>query len=115
MSGPPTNSDPPTEGAPLTPWEQARLAEKLNRLRARTFPKPAQRGHLRLVASNGVVLDEPWMQQTPEESPETERRRFYALMLQKAADMGYKPGWAAHRFKDKFGTWPPKEFRSKVV
>ena len=19
----------------------------------------------------------------------------------------YKPGWAAHKFKEKFGTWPP--------
>ena len=24
-----------------------------------------------------------------------------------ARERGYKPGWAAHKFKEKFGTWPP--------
>jgi superfamily II DNA or RNA helicase len=25
-----------------------------------------------------------------------------------AMDRGYKPGWAAHKFKEKFGQWPPR-------
>jgi hypothetical protein len=24
-----------------------------------------------------------------------------------AKDRGYKPGWTAHKFKEKFGSWPP--------
>jgi DNA repair protein RadD len=27
-----------------------------------------------------------------------------------AAERGYKPGWVAHKFKEKFGTWPPTQF-----
>ena len=23
-----------------------------------------------------------------------------------ATERGYKPGWAGHKFKEKFGTWP---------
>jgi DNA repair protein RadD len=36
-----------------------------------------------------------------------DRRSFYAELRQIAADRGLKQGWAAHKFKEKFGTFPP--------
>jgi len=104
----PSRKDP----SRLTEADQQYFCHKMRRIRARMTSPPCQRLHLRLVASHGVILDNAWLQLPPEASPETERRRFYALMLQKAADMGYKPGWAAYRFRDKFGSWPPNDFRS---
>jgi DNA repair protein RadD len=33
---------------------------------------------------------------------------FYRQLLWIARNKGYKPGWAAHKHKEKFGTWPPR-------
>jgi hypothetical protein len=33
--------------------------------------------------------------------------RFYAELLFHQEAHGYKPGWAAHKFKGKFGSFPP--------
>lgn len=38
---------------------------------------------------------------------EPDRRIFHAELRQIAADRGHKPGWAAFKFKEKFGTFPP--------
>jgi DNA repair protein RadD len=27
---------------------------------------------------------------------------------------GYKPGWVAHKFKEKFGNWPPRGIQPRV-
>jgi superfamily II DNA or RNA helicase len=34
---------------------------------------------------------------------------FYQQLLWIARERGYKPGWAAYKFKEKFGHWPPRE------
>ncbi len=34
-------------------------------------------------------------------------RDFHRELLWVAAQRGYKPGWAAHQYKVKFGVWPP--------
>jgi DNA repair protein RadD len=34
------------------------------------------------------------------------QRRFYGELCGIADERGYKPGWAAHKFKEKFGDWP---------
>jgi len=39
-----------------------------------------------------------------------DRRRFYAMLLYIAGERGYQPGWAAHKFKEKFGAWPSWRF-----
>ena len=39
-------------------------------------------------------------------SPE-ERERWHAMLIWIASERDYKPGWAAHKYKEKFGTWPP--------
>jgi DNA repair protein RadD len=33
---------------------------------------------------------------------------FHAMLLGIAQSRGYKPGWAGHKFKEKFGDWPPR-------
>jgi DNA repair protein RadD len=34
------------------------------------------------------------------------RIRWHAMLTRIAIDRGYKLGWAAHKFKEKFGAWP---------
>jgi DNA repair protein RadD len=36
-----------------------------------------------------------------------ERMKWHAMLTDIAAQRGYKPGWAGHKYKEKFGTWPP--------
>jgi len=36
-----------------------------------------------------------------------ERERWHAMLAWIAAERGYKPGWTAYKFKEKFGAWPP--------
>jgi DNA repair protein RadD len=36
----------------------------------------------------------------------TERERWHAMLTFIAVDHGYKPGWIAHKYKEKFGEWP---------
>jgi ribosomal protein L32 len=37
----------------------------------------------------------------------TTRAMWHAMLLTIAEERDYKPGWAAHQYKQKFGTWPP--------
>jgi superfamily II DNA or RNA helicase len=39
-----------------------------------------------------------------------EKMSFYSQLLWIAKDRGYKQGWASHKFKERFGTWPPFRF-----
>jgi DNA repair protein RadD len=39
-----------------------------------------------------------------------ERLRWHAMLARIASGRGYKPGWAAYKFKEKFGHWPPSRF-----
>lgn len=36
-----------------------------------------------------------------------ERRRFFEMQLKSARIMGFKPGFASAKFKERFGLWPP--------
>jgi superfamily II DNA or RNA helicase len=36
-----------------------------------------------------------------------ERVRWHAMLVHIGIERGYKPGWAAHKYKEKFGAWPP--------
>jgi len=38
--------------------------------------------------------------------PAQDRVRFHGMLTWIAHERGYRPGWAAHKFKEKFGTWP---------
>lgn len=41
------------------------------------------------------------------EFTEPERKVFFQELKQYALTKAYKPGWAALKYKDKFGAWPP--------
>jgi DNA repair protein RadD len=36
-----------------------------------------------------------------------ERERWHAMLIHVGMERGYKPGWASHKYKEKFGDWPP--------
>ncbi len=59
-------------------------------------------GELQHLARNG-------RQSFPHYSNE-QKRDFHAGLLHLALERGNKPGAAAHRFKAKFGHWPPDRF-----
>jgi superfamily II DNA or RNA helicase len=39
---------------------------------------------------------------------EQDQLAFFCELRAIAAEKRYKPGWAAHKFKEKFGEWPPR-------
>jgi superfamily II DNA or RNA helicase len=39
-----------------------------------------------------------------------EKRATWAELVRTAGERGYAPGWAAYRYRDKFGAWPPTTF-----
>lgn len=41
---------------------------------------------------------------------EIDRRRFQAMLAYIGNERGYQPGWAAHKFKEKFGAWPASRY-----
>ena len=47
-------------------------------------------------------------------SDPNERMRWHAMLVYIAHERGYKAGWAAHKFKEKFGTWPPCDRRRPI-
>src|SRR5262249_58232919 len=38
----------------------------------------------------------------------TERMRWHAMLAHIPSSRGYKPGWAAHKYRQKFGDWPAR-------
>jgi DNA repair protein RadD len=42
------------------------------------------------------------------DDPRREKAIWHAMLLGYAQEKGFKPGWAAHAFKDKFGEWPSR-------
>jgi superfamily II DNA or RNA helicase len=45
--------------------------------------------------------------QVPLYSPE-DRARWHGMLTGVATERGYKPGWIAHKYKEKFGDWPAR-------
>lgn len=44
-----------------------------------------------------------------------ERRAYLARMREHAAERGFKPGFAAARYKNLFGEWPPRSWNQRVA
>ena len=42
------------------------------------------------------------------------REEWYAQVMGYAVEMGFKPGWAAHKYKEAFGVYPPKTWVEPV-
>jgi superfamily II DNA or RNA helicase len=60
-------------------------------------PIPIRDGELGLV-TNGRAHSTP-------ADPET-RQRWHSMLTHIARERGYKPGWIAHKYKEKFGAFP---------
>lgn len=43
-------------------------------------------------------------------SEETDKQVFYAELLGICRERGYKTGFAAHKFRERFGIWPPRDW-----
>jgi len=43
-------------------------------------------------------------------TPESSKRAFFRSQLLKGAASGHKPGWAMHRYRARFGYWPPQQW-----
>ena len=55
-----------------------------------------------ISSSSGAMESRSPMSRTPEL-----RHLFHRQLVGVAMQRGYKPGWAAHQYKSKFGHWPP--------
>lgn len=59
------------------------------------------------------VVDGDLAHITPDRRPQKrvygseEQREFHRQLLFIALERGYKPGWAGHKYKERFGEWPP--------
>jgi len=57
-------------------------------------------GDLSVVQRDKTVRPENW---TPQE-----RERFHRELVGYAREKGYRSGWAAHKYKERIGQWPPR-------
>lgn len=77
----------------------------------RPKPKPVpvdfQDGELGQVDRNRAVRrDDP---------TEAERRRWHSMLAWLANAKGYAPGWVAHKYREKFGSWPQSRNPTPIV
>jgi DNA repair protein RadD len=68
------------------------------------MPRPAGR-YLAVHDGDLAHIDRKGRIQPNEYTPE-QRHEFHRMLVGIALSRGYKPGWAAHKFKERFGTWP---------
>ena len=45
---------------------------------------------------------------------EIEKDRWHGMLTHIAEERGYKPGWIAHKFKEKFGHWPTRRYVPQI-
>ena len=58
------------------------------------------------TAAGDLGLVERGRARAVEYDPAT-RARWHSMLAAIAQERGYKPGWTAYKFKEKFGNWPP--------
>jgi hypothetical protein len=47
---------------------------------------------------------------TPDKADDSVKTKEFGKLLEVASSKGYKPGWAAYKFKDLYGHFPPKSW-----
>ena len=56
------------------------------------------------IADGDLGLVENGRAKPPAHKP----HEWYPMLAYIAVERGYKPGWAAYKYKEKFGAWPPR-------
>jgi DNA repair protein RadD len=74
--------------------------------------EPKRRGEYHVVADGELCHLDRNGKLKPEFYSPIERQGFYQQLAHISAQRGYKPGWAAYKYKEKFGDWPPRQFNS---
>ncbi len=101
------------EGVPITDTEAAEPIRQCSKCGAVFRPRPE-------CPRCGFVLPPPESPKVVErelkkiDKPNTdvfEASATYRHLISYAREMGYKPGWADHRFKQMFGRWPKRGMR----
>jgi DNA repair protein RadD len=69
--------------------------------------RPQPRGNeIKIVQGDLAAVARDW-RQAPSFTDD-EKISFYRQLLGVAKQRGYQRGWAAHKFKERFGAWPPR-------
>jgi superfamily II DNA or RNA helicase len=91
----------------------ARKPSKCIKCRAylRAYPCP-ECGYAPEVSPREVRID--YSATTEEKTFQDPRRAYFDMQVETARSRGYKPGFAAAKFKEKFGTWPPWSFSNEA-
>jgi DNA repair protein RadD len=63
-----------------------------------------------IFADGDLALVDRQRRTAPKISDPHEFMRWHGMLTHIAAERGYKPGWAAHKFKEKFGIWPATRY-----
>jgi DNA repair protein RadD len=74
----------------------------------------AKHGPKEITCAAGELVE---LNRNKRKVPPTERseKGFYAELKHVAASRGYKPGWAAAKFKDWRGKWPPRSWQHEIT
>jgi DNA repair protein RadD len=68
---------------------------------------PKRRGDSLVFRDGDLALVDRKSRTVLASSDPNERMKWHAMLMCIAAERGYRPGWAAYKYKEKFGTWPP--------
>jgi DNA repair protein RadD len=67
---------------------------------------PQRRGDAVEYADGDLALVDRKTRIAEKLSDPAERMRWHSMLAHIAEERGYKPGWASHKFKERFHTWP---------
>jgi len=67
---------------------------------------PKRPAEYRRIQDGDLSLVENGIARAVQYDPAT-RAQWHGMLVYIAQERGYKPGWAAHKHKEKFGAWPP--------
>ena len=114
----------PHEDLFWTLTEKARRVEKKQPMRICKGCFAYLPAHRRICPYCGTEIPPPQEGDVPEETeeklqalastPEAMRRMYYDTIVKVARAKGYKPGFAAARFKDRYGAWPPWDWSDQT-
>ncbi len=58
-----------------------------------------------------ALMDRTTRAAVAQKASEAEKLLFYRMLSGFGQEQGYKPGWAAFKWKEKHGAWPPRSFQ----